>query len=189
MNTSATGEGGDCYGDSGGPKFLAGNTSMIVGPCSWGDTPCRSLSKNYRLDTASARTFLSRFVRCRKLRPTGGRLMRVPRSSAVMAAAIAAVLLFVSADAPALVARQDAKFDQMAALVQQKMSEYGVPGVGFAVLKNGQLTARGFGVTNVDNPQPITPDTIFALASISKTVTTTAMMRLVEQGRSISTRP
>ena len=62
MNTSATGEGGDCYGDSGGPKFLAGNTSMIVGTVSWGDTPCRSLSKNYRLDTASARTFLTRFV-------------------------------------------------------------------------------------------------------------------------------
>jgi CubicO group peptidase (beta-lactamase class C family) len=42
---------------------------------------------------------------------------------------------------------------------------------------------RGFGVSSVDNPQPITPDTIFALASISKTVTTTAMMRLVEQGK------
>ena len=109
--------------------------------------------------------------------------MRLPRTSAVMAAATVAVFLFVSADAPPLVARQDAKFDQIASLVQQKMAEYGVPGVGFAVLKNGQLTARGFGVSNLDNPQPITPDTIFALASISKTVTTTAMMRLVEQGK------
>ncbi len=77
----------------------------------------------------------------------------------------------------------DQQFDQLATLVQQKMAEYGVPGVGFAILKDGQLTARGFGITNVDNPQPITPDTIFALASISKTVTTTAMMRLVEQGK------
>jgi hypothetical protein len=63
MNTAATGEGGDCYGDSGGPKFLAGNTSMIVATVSWGDSPCRALSKNYRLDTASARSFLGRFVR------------------------------------------------------------------------------------------------------------------------------
>ena len=62
MNASATGEGGDCYGDSGGPKFLAGNTSMIVGTVSWGDTPCRTLSKSYRLDTPSARSFLGRFV-------------------------------------------------------------------------------------------------------------------------------
>ena len=62
MNTNATGLGGDCYGDSGGPKFFAGNTSMIVATVTSGDVPCRSLSKNYRLDTPSARTFLGRFV-------------------------------------------------------------------------------------------------------------------------------
>jgi CubicO group peptidase (beta-lactamase class C family) len=109
--------------------------------------------------------------------------MRTPRSSPLTTAAIAAGLLFFTAGGPPIVARQDARIDQVASLIQQKMSEYGVPGVGFAVLKNGHLTARGFGVSNLDNPQPITPDTIFALASISKTVTTTAMMRLVEQGK------
>ena len=62
MNLSATGGGGDCYGDSGGPKFLADNPTMIVATVSWGDTQCRSLSKNYRLDTESARSFLGRFV-------------------------------------------------------------------------------------------------------------------------------
>jgi CubicO group peptidase (beta-lactamase class C family) len=72
---------------------------------------------------------------------------------------------------------------QIAALITQKMTEYNVPGVAFGVVKDGKVTARGFGVTNVDNPQPVTPDTIFALASISKTVTTTAIMRLVEQGK------
>src|SRR5438552_2272597 len=77
----------------------------------------------------------------------------------------------------------DPKFDQLAALVTQKMAEYHVPGVAFGIVKDGKITARGFGVTNVDNPQPVTPETIFALASISKTVTTTAMMRLVEQGK------
>ena len=63
------------------------------------------------------------------------------------------------------------------------MAEYGVPGVAFGIVKNGQVTVRGFGVTNLDDPQPVTPDTVFALASISKTVTATAMMRLVEQGK------
>lgn len=62
MTTAATGLGGDCYGDSGGPKFIAGNSSMIVATVSWGDSPCRSLSKSYRLDTSLARSFLSRFV-------------------------------------------------------------------------------------------------------------------------------
>lgn len=77
----------------------------------------------------------------------------------------------------------DPKIDQIAALITQKMTEYNVPGVAFGVVKDGKVTARGFGVTNVDNPQPVTPDTIFALASISKTVTTTAIMRLAEQGK------
>ena len=77
----------------------------------------------------------------------------------------------------------DPKVDQIAALITQKMSEYSVPGVAFGMVRNGTVITRGFGVTNVDNPQPVTPDTIFALASISKTVTTTAMMRLVEQGK------
>lgn len=62
MTEAATQEGGDCYGDSGSPKFIAGNTSMIVALVNWGDSPCRALSKNYRLDITSARTFLSRYV-------------------------------------------------------------------------------------------------------------------------------
>ena len=63
------------------------------------------------------------------------------------------------------------------------MAEYGIPGVALGMIKDGQITVRGFGVTNVDDPQPITRDTIFPLASISKTVAATAIMRLVEQGK------
>jgi len=81
------------------------------------------------------------------------------------------------------VVQADPAFEQLAALVAQKMTEYGVPGVALGVVKDGRETLRGFGVTNLDNPQPITPETVFALASISKTVTTTAIMRLVEQGK------
>ena len=86
----------------------------------------------------------------------------------------------ITASAPP---QTDPKFDQISALITQKMTEYGVPGVAFGIVKNGQMTVKGFGVTNLDDPQPITPDTVFALASISKTVTATAMMRLVEQGK------
>lgn len=62
MNSSATGEGGDCYGDSGGPKFLDGQTDMVVATVTTGDVPCRGTSWDYRLDTPSARTFLGQFV-------------------------------------------------------------------------------------------------------------------------------
>lgn len=62
MNTSATGEGGDCYGDSGGPKFLRGQEDVVLGVVSTGDYPCRSASRSYRVDTPSARTFLGQFM-------------------------------------------------------------------------------------------------------------------------------
>jgi hypothetical protein len=62
MNTHATGEGGDCYGDSGGPKFLDDNPMMIVATVTKGDVPCRATTWDWRLDTPGARAFLGRFV-------------------------------------------------------------------------------------------------------------------------------
>jgi Trypsin len=60
MNPS-TGNGGTCYGDSGGPNFL-GTTNVIAAITITGDAVCRSTNVDYRLDTASARNFLSQFV-------------------------------------------------------------------------------------------------------------------------------
>jgi V8-like Glu-specific endopeptidase len=62
MNTNATGEGGDCYGDSGGPKFLDGNPNKIYATVTTGDVPCRATTWDWRLDTPEARTFLRQFV-------------------------------------------------------------------------------------------------------------------------------
>jgi hypothetical protein len=62
MNTSATGEGGDCYGDSGGPKFLDGDATTIVATVTTGDYNCRATTWDWRLDTPEARGFLGRFV-------------------------------------------------------------------------------------------------------------------------------
>jgi hypothetical protein len=62
MNTNATGEGGDCYGDSGGPKFLDGNAEMILATVTTGDYPCRATTWDWRLDTPEARSFLAQYV-------------------------------------------------------------------------------------------------------------------------------
>ena len=77
----------------------------------------------------------------------------------------------------------DGQLVEIGALIQAKMAEYHIPGVGIGIVVGDTISVRGFGVTNVDDPQPITPDTIFTIASISKTVTATAIMRLVEQGK------
>ena len=60
MNPS-TGNGGTCYGDSGGPNFL-GTTNVIASTTITGDAICRSTNVTYRLDTESARTFLGQYV-------------------------------------------------------------------------------------------------------------------------------
>lgn len=58
MNPS-TGDGGTCYGDSGGPHFL-GDT--VVSLTVTGDVWCKATDKTYRLDTQVARDFLDDFV-------------------------------------------------------------------------------------------------------------------------------
>lgn len=60
MNPS-TGDGGTCYGDSGGPHFL-GDSGMVVSLTVTGDRFCRATDKTYRLDTPSARAYLDDFV-------------------------------------------------------------------------------------------------------------------------------
>jgi hypothetical protein len=62
MNTRATGLGGDCYGDSGGPKFLKSNPGVVYATVTTGDLPCRATTWDYRTDTDDARAFLGQFV-------------------------------------------------------------------------------------------------------------------------------
>jgi secreted trypsin-like serine protease len=58
MNPS-TGNGGTCFGDSGGPHFLG---ATVVSLTVTGDRFCRSTDTTYRTDTDSARAFLDDFV-------------------------------------------------------------------------------------------------------------------------------
>lgn len=60
MNPSH-GDGGTCYGDSGGPNFL-GDTNIVAATTITGDMWCRSTNVDYRLDTPVARDFLKQFV-------------------------------------------------------------------------------------------------------------------------------
>ena len=63
MNEAATGEGGDCYGDSGGPKFIAGDATTIYATVTTGDFNCRATTWDWRLDTPDARGFLGTYLK------------------------------------------------------------------------------------------------------------------------------
>jgi CubicO group peptidase (beta-lactamase class C family) len=59
-----------------------------------------------------------------------------------------------------------------------------IPGLSVAVLRNGKLlTARSYGLANVEFSVPVTGDTVHQLASATKIFTGTAIMMLVEEGK------
>jgi CubicO group peptidase (beta-lactamase class C family) len=67
--------------------------------------------------------------------------------------------------------------------IEDRMSQYRVPGVSIAVIENGKIAwARGVGVKEAGKPEPVTPDTLFQAGSVSKPVAVSAMLRLVERG-------
>jgi CubicO group peptidase (beta-lactamase class C family) len=96
-----------------------------------------------------------------------------------------ALVVISCAAGPTLAAQAppDPRFDALASLAESKMKEQGVPGLALGILQNGVLTVHGIGVTNVEDPLPVTAHTVFPIASISKTFAATAIMRLVEQGK------
>ena len=77
----------------------------------------------------------------------------------------------------------DALFRALDAKIEAAMAEYQIPGVAVGVYDQGQEYLRGYGVTNVDYPQPVDGDTLFRMGSVAKTFTATTIMRLGEQGR------
>ncbi|MFJ3621353.1 trypsin-like serine protease [Streptomyces iakyrus] len=62
--TAPQGNGGACYGDSGGPNFATiGGRSILAATTITGDGPCYATNVTYRLDTPGARAFFSPFVK------------------------------------------------------------------------------------------------------------------------------
>jgi CubicO group peptidase (beta-lactamase class C family) len=67
--------------------------------------------------------------------------------------------------------------------IQQVMSNYHVPGVAAAIFNGDQILWTGaYGYANFEENTPVADTTSFMLASISKTVTGTALMQLWENG-------
>jgi N-acyl-D-amino-acid deacylase len=83
--------------------------------------------------------------------------------------------------APELGAGKAAPLDRMFA---QFMEKHRVPGCAVAVSHGGKLVyARGLGFADIAERTPVTPTSLFRIASISKPVTAVAILRLVEQGK------
>jgi CubicO group peptidase (beta-lactamase class C family) len=63
------------------------------------------------------------------------------------------------------------------------LGKWKIPGASLAVAKDGRLVlARGYGYSDVGQMKPVTPDQQFRVASLSKSLTASAIMKLVETG-------
>ena len=73
--------------------------------------------------------------------------------------------------------------EKLSRVLEEIMTRWGVPGLGVGIVQDGEIVyARGFGVQSLETGVPVTPDSLFCVASITKCFVATAVMQLVEQG-------
>jgi N-acyl-D-amino-acid deacylase len=64
------------------------------------------------------------------------------------------------------------------------MSKYHLPGGQLSIAKNGRLVlSRGYGYADVERSEPVTRNSLFRIASLSKAFTAVAALKLIEEGK------
>ena len=77
-----------------------------------------------------------------------------------------------------------AQTDPIDEYIKAEMEKRRIPGLALAVIQHGEvIKMQGYGLANVELDVPVTPDTVFELASVTKQFTATAIMLLVEEGK------
>ena len=77
-----------------------------------------------------------------------------------------------------------AAFPKVEAIFRAYAEKLPIPGVAFGIVMDGELAyAGGIGVQNVTTNAPVTPDSVFRIASMTKSFTAMALMKLREDGK------
>jgi CubicO group peptidase (beta-lactamase class C family) len=103
---------------------------------------------------------------------------------------LGAVVVLVSVFSSMLRAQKESTTNAAATISQlendvpELMKKDGVPGLAIAVIRGGKTAwLHGFGLKEVKAGQPVTGETVFEAASLSKPVFTYGVLKLVEQGK------
>jgi D-alanyl-D-alanine carboxypeptidase len=93
-------------------------------------------------------------------------------------------LIAVSFVVSLLAVAAPARADRIDDYIKTEMQKRRIPGLALAVVRNGTVVKmQGYGLANLDHDVPVTPDTVFELASVTKQFTAAAIMKLVEEGK------
>jgi serine beta-lactamase-like protein LACTB, mitochondrial len=99
----------------------------------------------------------------------------------VLAGLLMTSVCLYAQERPRLSQEQVIKID---ALIQTQMSESKIPGLSVAIVKEDQLRySKGFGLADLENSVAAKSTTVYRLGSLSKTITATAVMQLMERGK------
>ncbi|WP_223789757.1 serine hydrolase [Marinicella meishanensis] len=80
--------------------------------------------------------------------------------------------------------KHDPSFEALIAALEAKRQEHHIAGMAIAVVKGDQVVLRhGFGLMDLEQQTPVTPETLFAIGSTSKAFTATLAAIQVDQGQ------
>lgn len=94
-----------------------------------------------------------------------------------------AAIVTIAASLPAA-AQQAAPIDtnEIDAIIRRNIADKHITGVSVGIMQNGKIVfARGYGFANIQRQTPVTPATMFAIGSVTKQFTCSAVMMLQEQ--------
>ena len=75
------------------------------------------------------------------------------------------------------------RLNRLAEQLEQRRENLHIPGMAIAVVKDDEVIfVRGFGLADLKNETPVTPETVFAIGSITKSFTATLVGMLVDEG-------
>lgn len=71
--------------------------------------------------------------------------------------------------------------EKLATWLEREREARHIPGIGFALVRSGEMVAAtGFGFSDLERGVPVTDGTVFRVGSVSKPITATAMLHLIE---------
>ena len=110
-------------------------------------------------------------------------LRRLPAALLLLSAAVLS-LAPLAAQQPAAADEVSARLASLAEDLEEERVKHHVPGMAVAIVDDGELIyAAGFGVTDLDEKTPVTPETVFAIGSTTKAFTSVLAGVLVDEGQ------
>lgn len=74
--------------------------------------------------------------------------------------------------------------EKLDVVIEKYMEEQGIPGMAIGIIKDNELLlTKGYGYKNLATKEPINEDSLFHMASVSKTFVATGIMQLYEKGK------